>query len=222
MKYPKIETLFVRNEKTHGVEQEIIRRPEFGIPKWWYVEEKIDGTNCRVILDGDGSSTIRGRTDAATWNPKVLVQLEAIFDLDTLKEVLWRGCEGDVVKPTVILYGEAYGPKIQKGGNYRDDVSFRLFDVLFVNPVGQKTWLNRDSVCDIAEKLGIKTAPYLGDWGIHEIVDLVKGGATSVVSEREGGNKEYQMEGVICRTEPLLLMKSGKRLMFKLKTKDWK
>lgn len=33
---------------------------------------------------------------------------------------------------------------------------------------------------------------------------------------------ELQSEGIVARTEPLLFTRRGDRLMFKLKTSDWK
>ena len=49
MEYPKIETLFNRDEKFKVVEGDY-RLPEFENIKQWDVTEKIDGTNVRVRL----------------------------------------------------------------------------------------------------------------------------------------------------------------------------
>ena len=50
-KYPKIETLFTRDEKFKVTD--IIRLPEFENIKKWLVTEKIDGTNIRIIYTPD-------------------------------------------------------------------------------------------------------------------------------------------------------------------------
>ena len=53
----------------------------------------------------------------------------------------------------VILFGEGYGPRIQKGGGkYRDDASFILFDVYLPQ---KNLWMKRDAVEDIAKTFGI-------------------------------------------------------------------
>ena len=47
MSYPKIETLFKRDEKFNITDE--IRCPEFDNIKKWLITEKIDGTNIRII-----------------------------------------------------------------------------------------------------------------------------------------------------------------------------
>ena len=115
---------------------------------------------------------------------------------------------------SAILFGEGYGPKIQKGGIYREDVSFRLFDVR----VGE-WWLNWADVEDVADKLGIKTVPVLfRNLLLDDAVALVK--SNSVLAFQEAEN-EIPQEGVVARTDPLLMTRGGDRLMWKLKIKDY-
>ena len=60
---------------------------------------------------------------------------------------------------SVYLFGEGYGPKIQKGGNYRNDISFRLFDIYIEdqnNPLGG-WWLEPGNMQEVADKINIKT-----------------------------------------------------------------
>lgn len=124
--------------------------------------------------------------------------------------------------PRVVLFGEGYGPKIQKGGNYRLDISFRLFDVYIYggNPLGG-WWLEPENIQDIADKFGIDTAPYLGTYSTEGTIEHVKALFPSQISSREGGNQEYLMEGIVARTKPMLFTRRGKRLMWKLKVKDF-
>ena len=63
---------------------------------------------------------------------------------------------------------------------------------------------------------------------IEEAVAYVKSCPQSIVSmhEYEGSTLESgkypPMEGIVARTVPLLLIRSGERLMWKLKRKDFK
>ena len=50
LKYPKIETLFRRDETNHKVISTEVRCEEFNIPQEWLATEKIDGTNIRVYF----------------------------------------------------------------------------------------------------------------------------------------------------------------------------
>jgi len=64
MEYPKIETLFNRDEKTFKVYPDQLRNSVYGIIKTWQFTEKIDGTNIRIIWN-DGKLTFGGRSDNA-------------------------------------------------------------------------------------------------------------------------------------------------------------
>jgi len=231
MIYPKIDTLFNRDPKTFKVNELEIRRPEFLIPNIWDVTEKIHGMNIRVYYQ-KGESTIPfvqyfGRGEKAQI-PKLLNQyLPETFTVEVMQKAFTpekfpvRG-ENSF---TVVLFGEGYGNQIQKGGgDYTTDVSvsFRLFDVFVydsANPLGG-WWLELDNITDIARNLGIKTVPYLGPMHIDEIVDMVKD-EDMMVSSIEGSVETKMSEGVVCRSSPLLFMRNGKRLMWKLKRKDF-
>ena len=124
----------------------------------------------------------------------------------------------DAQKNVVIeLYGEGYGARIQKGGNYRPkDVSFRLIDVR----VGD-WWLEPLDILDIADKLGISTVPEVGIMTLEEAVAFLKSKPTSIVAKAEGGNPQYPMEGIVARSHPLMLRRNGERVIWKLKQKDF-
>ena len=121
----------------------------------------------------------------------------------------------------IILYGEGYGARIQRGGgDYRKnkDVSFRLFDVL----VADKFWLTWENVVSVAKRLGIKTVPIVpgGQSATQEdIVDFVRDGFKSLVAEDEGTPR--LAEGIVARTDPYLFDNNGRRVVFKTKTKDF-
>lgn len=217
IEYPKIETLFDRGPDFKVRADEAgLRLPEFDLVERWLITEKVDGTNIRMTYfpreDGSiGNLVIRGRTEAAQIPPKLEKALVDLIPMDTYASVL-TGTD------PVTLYGEGYGPGIQKGGVYRSDPSFRLFDI----KIGE-WWLNWLLVEDIAKSLGIKTVPVIGTdvtwqhaleilkWDFHE----------STVAMEDGENEFVEPEGIVARTEPLLFTRKGDRLMWKLKHKDF-
>ena len=68
-----------------------------------------------------------GRTDNAQIPGHLLERLNQLFNKENLAQAFY--IEPDI-EQTIILYGEGYGTKIQKGGNYiKDGVDFILFDV---------------------------------------------------------------------------------------------
>lgn len=217
--YPKIETLFERNpDFTADVAR--IRCPEFSQISKWLVTEKIDGTNIRVVLTEDGAVRFYGRTDNAQIPTFLFSYLQGTFTAPKLQS-LWRPDKnGEMKSYKMALYGEGYGARIQKGGgNYRQDVAFRLFDVL----VADQWWLSWDDVEGIARKLGILPVPVMGEVEvIPDIVCVAREGFVSLVAEEDGGVTSSLGEGVVARTNPYLFDKNHRPLRFKLKMRDFK
>lgn len=218
MKYSKIQTLFKRDDKN------IIILDQFTYPEFeylkdnkWECTEKIDGTNIRIELDfnvhDDGVREVnvnfKGRTDEATIPAHLYRRLEELFNNVNWLEIF------DITSTTSItLYGEGYGTKIQKGGNYiSSGVDFILFDVKV-----DKWWLQRDAIEDIANKLNIKIVPLIGYMTIPEAVEYVKKGFISTIAE----NKNYDAEGLVLKTSTGLLRRNGERLITKIKTIDFR
>ena len=207
IEYPKIETLFVRD--TQGTKKLIegsFRNPavEYLAGNIWSFTEKIDGTNTRIHWDGH-KVEFAGRTDNAQIPNHLLKFLNDTFGSVEAEE-LFEQKFGDA---DVILFGEGYGPKIQKGGAYRDDVSFILFDVLLGN-----VWLKRDAIEDIAQTFGIDAVPVIMQGTINEAVEYVKSKSKSTFGTAE-------MEGLVGRPAVDLLDRLGRRVIVKIKARDF-
>ncbi len=169
----------------------------------WIFTEKIDGTNIRVIWDGH-KPEFRGRTDKAQLPPALLKVLEELFPEELLEQKF--GAE------PATLYGEGYGAGIQKGGIYRPDPSFILFDV----KVGD-WWLTRSAVSDIASSLGIEEVPYSYTGTLREAISaMAKYGYHSQVAE----DNDVDGEGWVGTPEISLFARNGDRIIVKLKVKD--
>lgn len=217
--YQKIQTLFKRDERNIIIPDQFTY-PEFEVLKdlKWECTEKIDGTNIRIELESSGNPedgiimSFKGRTDKAVIPEHLLTKLNWLFDRERLMEVL--NITDETQDCDITLYGEGYGAKIQKGGNYiSNDVNFILFDV----KIG-KWWLDRESIKDIADKLGINTVPLMGYITIPEAIEYVKKGFKSTIAE----NKDYDAEGLVLKTPCGLLKRDGERLITKIKTVDFR
>lgn len=218
--YEKIETLFNRNPENM---KEIIpgeyRLPEFALIDRWHITEKIDGTNLRVIYQGNGDPRVqfRGRSDNAQLSAQQYEWLWHKFPASMFENGL------DLAGPvaagfTCTLYGEFYGPKIQSGGWYRPDFGFRVFDV----KIGD-WWLNWSNVVDVCSKLGVQTVPYLGTMTEE---DALRNEVKTLSEVQAWESLLYKVdtarvhEGIVARTDPLLFMRDGRRLMWKMKVRD--
>lgn len=211
-KYEKIDTLYVRD--TTGTKKLIegqFRDPtvEFLAPCEWIWTEKVDGTNIRVYWDGH-IVTFGGRTDNASIPAELVTRLNELFGGEANAQMF----EQMFGEKEVILFGEGYGRKIQKGGgNYiPNGVDFILFDVL----VGEN-YLERANVEDIARAMGIKVVPIIGSGSLFDAAEYVKIPRKSVVAEGR-----CDMEGLVCRPKMEMRDRRGNRLIVKVKYCDMK
>ena len=207
-KYNKIETLWKRDmEGTKKLLEGEFRNPtvEFLKDNIWQFTEKVDGTNISVCWDGH-TITFNGRTERAQIPTHLLTYLLATFKTNEAEQIF----EEKFGETPVILFGEGYGPKIQKGGSYRSDVSFILFDVLISG-----NYQPRSSVEDIAKAFGIDVVPIIFEGTIQEGVDFVKSNPKSTMGTA-------MMEGLVGRPKVEMRDRCGKRVIVKIKVKDFK
>lgn len=218
--YHKIQTIFKRDLKTKKIIEGDYSLPEFDYLKNndWVFTEKVDGTNIRVIWDGN-DVVFAGKTEDASLPTFLLYKLQELFEGTANKEKL-RAAFPDIAAfissdpdaPVVTLYGEGYGAKIQKGGdNYiRNGVDFVLFDVKIGN-----WWLRREDVEDVARKLGIRSVPIIGTGTLQTAIETVRKGFKSQWGD-------FTAEGIVARPATELFTRSGERIITKIKHRDFK
>jgi len=214
MIYHKINSIFKRRMDT---KEKLFILGDFADPaveylkdNEWEFTEKIDGTNIRVMFDGE---TIKfgGKTDNAQLPVPLYEHLDTTFKpkLELFKETFTNL---DGVK--VILFGEGCGWKIQKGGmgyvNNEKRQDFILFDVR----IGD-WFLKREDVEGIAGKFDVRVVPVVGCGTIGDAIEIVSGGTISTY-----GN--FIMEGLVLRPKVELKDRSGKRIITKIKYRDFK
>lgn len=209
IEYPKIETPF--NREADGGKKLVEGSFRSEAVKYlkdaeWVFTEKVDGTNISIAWDGHRVQ-FHGRTERASI-PSPLVNFLTMKFGGDVNEELFEQKFGEM---KVILYGEGYGPKIQNGGNYRSDVSFILFDVYVP---GGDFWLRRADMEDIARAFGIDVVPIIMTGTIQEAVDFVKTAPKSTMGTAK-------MEGLVGRPEVELRDRMGRRVITKIKVRDF-
>lgn len=206
--YHKIDGLYMREESTKRLLPGVYRNPlvEYLKDNEWTFTEKIDGTNIRVVWDGHRVS-FHGRTDKAMIPVKLLQKLEELFGGEANEQV-FEQYFGDKL---VTLYGEGYGAGIQKGGgNYRKDNDFILFDV----EVNDSIMLARKDVELVAQYFGIEVVPIIMTGTILEAEDFVRSRPMSKIGTAK-------MEGLVGRPTIEIRDRCGKRVIVKIKTRDY-
>lgn len=207
--YEKIDTLFERNtEGTKKLIEGQYRNPTVMMCRnlIWDWTEKIDGTNIRIYWDGHKVS-FGGRTESAQIPAPLVNRLNELFGGETNAQLF----EQKFGETEVMLFGEGYGAKIQKGGGlYKPDgVDFILFDVM----VGD-LYIRRDGVEDIARCFGIQAVPIVLRGDIDDAVAFVKSKPMSTIGKAP-------MEGVVGRLPEELFDRRGNRLIVKVKVRDF-
>lgn len=208
-KYHKILSLFKRDMDNDG---------KFIIGEWstpelkylkdndWVFTEKVDGTNIRIMWNGK-EIKYAGRSDHAQLYVPLIRLLDARFKTQyQVFESIFGTEEMDIV-----LYGEGYGARIQKGGgNYiSDGVDFVLFDVA-INGL----YLERENVEDIATKFGLDIVPIIGHGTLDDAIEMTK----KSFSSRWG---DFVAEGIVARPRVELRTRRGERIITKVKYRDF-
>lgn len=205
--YHKIQTVFLRDPET---KHKTLLDGQFSLPEFkylasneWVFTEKVDGTNIRVMFDGE-KITFGGKTDKAQIPAQLIERLQSRFlpQIDTFREKFPDG---------VCLYGEGYGANIRKGGgNYRPDQDFVLFDV----KVGE-WWLQRENIEATADNFSLDVVPIVGRGTLYDAVDMTRNSFAS----RWG---DFTAEGLVMRPSTELMTRGGNRIIAKIKHKDFR
>ncbi len=204
--YNKIETIFERD--TMGSKKLIPgkfrnKTVKFLKDNIWVFTEKIDGTNIRVHWDGH-KVEFGGRTDRAQIPAPLVNALNTMFGGEENEELF----EQKFGANDVILFGEGYGPGIQKGGSYRKDVSFILFDVMVSD-----VYLERENVENIAKTFNIDVVPIVGEGTLEDGIAFVQTCPKSTIGSAK-------MEGVVARPKIEIKDRLGRRVIVKIKVCD--
>jgi len=206
--YHKINTVYKRDEKGKIIIGDY-SMPEFEylLDCEWIFTEKIDGTNIRILWDGE-HITFAGKTDKAEIPSFLLENLHLIF---AGKQVLFSEIFGGAKE--VCLYGEGFGDRVKKAGKkYREDSSFILFDV----KVGG-WWLDHGAVDEIAKKLDLAIVPVLLQDTLRMAVMMEKHYPYfSAVALNP-----MIAEGIVGKPKVPLFSKKGERIIVKIKACDF-
>ena len=210
IEYTKIDTVFERDmEGTKKLIEGKFRNEavEYLKNNIWVCTEKIDGTNIGIVWDGH-RITFQGRTANAQIPAHLVNRLQELFGGDANEELF----EQKFGEMQVILFGEGFGAKIQKGGSYiSDGVDFILFDVYLPE---KNLWLKRDAIEDIAKSFNIRVVPIIKECTLEEAIAYVKSKPNSTIGTAK-------MEGLVCKPKVDMLDRTNKRIIVKVKVCDF-
>jgi len=206
-KYRKIYTIFER-DKNFKVTS-VLNPKLVGIKniKEFIVTDKIDGTNCGIILTPEKEILIRKRSDIIKDDKAHHHYFTAIKDIDMqkIKDYFTDS------KSLITIFGEACGKGIQKKGEtYSDKPTFKLFDIKCGD-----SFFDWDDLLKFSKFTGIP----LVEWHKFDGGNILSYNWLNLLEE---ANKKKYTEGFVVRSRPALLNKFSTRMMFKIKLRDFK
>lgn len=208
-KFPKIYTLYDRDKKFKLIER-VINPKLIGIKniKEFVVSEKIDGTNCGIILTPEKEILVRKRSDIIKDDKQHHIYFEAIKDIDMQKIKDYFEDSNSLIT----IFGEVCGKGIQKNGEtYSDKPTFRLFDIKCGN-----SFFDWDDLLKFSKFTGIDMVKWFKFEG-KNILDY-----NYWLNLLKEANKTKYVEGYVVRSYPALLSKFGTRMLFKIKLQDYR
>lgn len=222
MNYPKIQTIFKRDDSGNIIPEQITKR-EFEVIKDWTITEKIDGMNIHIDFERATSEyqvptmgwvvSFHGKTDNAQIPTQLMKHLRDNFeDLGKMCKIVSYFMEHDDSVKKVIIWGEGYGAGIQKGHEYSPTQKFMAYDMWI-----DGWWLEPLHAKKICDELGIPFVPVLAfhDTGTAMAAVQIENAITYL-----GGN--HPLEGVVATSNPLMLFRDGTPIKWKLKSRDYK
>lgn len=168
--------------------------------------EKIDGMNIVVKWDGHNVS-FEGHNANSNISGDLIKYLEEHFSTSEAEELFEQSWGEEPVE----IYGEGYGAGIQKGGLYRNDKSFIVFDVYLPN---QNLWLRRSDVYEVAKEFGVDHVAVIMESNLDNAIRYVNTKPVSTIGTAP-------MEGLVGRPLEELFDRRGKRIIVKVKVCDF-
>lgn len=222
--YASIETVWTRDHATNRLEFGVLRQDVHRAVDTWYVYEKVDGMNIRITIMPDEFVAIRGRSDRAIIPGDLVSRIHATigYESDILRE---RLVTLNLPDAPITLYGEGYGPGIQKGGTLRRDKDFILFDVR-VGDAERSYWLEQDVVGAVASTLALRRVPLVNivEWAQvpQTKLDMQRLLPYSLVAAGNSMGTEVEPEGIVARPSRELYDSRGNRIMWKLTNREFR
>lgn len=211
LQYPKIETAFERDSTTFKVIPSKLRNKAFDEVRVWHWTEKIDGMNVRIAWDHEAQTVkIGSRT---TWSnvPHELVSL-------LIRKFTVSAFVRKFPDTSVSMFGEGYGAGIQKGHLYSKTKEFALFDTYIHDPENNILggwWLDWNGLADMSDEFGVERVPSMGIFVLEDAVDTVR------VPFWTSTHPDVRCEGLVGKPLTTLYDAQGRRIIVKLKTKDF-
>lgn len=137
-----------------------------------------------------------------------------VRDIDSKLKEGFRRFGVELEESPIYIYGELYGPGVQKGGHYGDTLRFAVFDICqqgWFLPIGMLT--------EMCNNLGLDMVPYIGKMKLWDAENMVMHGFKTLVENVK--DPDYIEEGIVARPVVPIKDPRGKRIIVKIKYCDY-
>ena len=137
-----------------------------------------------------------------------------VRDIDNELKEGFRRFGVELEESPIYIYGELYGPGVQKGGHYGDTLRFAVFDIC------QQGWfLPIGMLIEMCNNLGLDMVPYIGKMKLWDAENMVVRGFKTLVENVK--DPDYIEEGIVARPVVPIKDPRGKRIIVKIKYCDY-
>ena len=182
------------SEKIHGSNWRAGYLPNEPTTLWEKFKKLLRITSAYEFCYGSNTVQRQKKTKSPTWyGADIYAEMAHKYKIkEKLKEY-----------PGYVLYGEIYGPGVQKGYHYGLEEGQRdlvIFDVL-VQSKKDQTWLSRKNAEDFCAKLGLKFVPvlYEGPWNKEIAEGFVGGNSVFAPTQKV-------REGIVVKNDDILTL----------------
>lgn len=183
----------------------------------WVALEKIHGSNFSWWCDGFEVKC--AKRSGFIPDGENFYNHKSIFD--KYEAVIWDIQRAIAKKEgnkniTVAVYGEIYGPGVQKGIYYADSVDFIMFDILITDGL-MKVYLPWDEVKELSNEFSMPIVSEIARGKFHDVLET-----SNEFDSILGGKKDNIAEGFVMK--PITsnsYLPSGERAAIKSKNATW-
>ena len=173
----------------------------------WSIKRKLDGENIRIYWDGE-QALWNGKSNKFQCSAEFQDYMNSTFIEEIFEEKFGREKE-------VYIYGEKMGPKTQGNELGLDKDEVIIFDVEI-----NGTFLGEEGIRDVAGYFGTRSVYDFMDLGPSTDINLMSTSLEAIIDD-VATNEFGDWEGVVCSPTVNIKDHNGKRIIVKIKNKDY-
>lgn len=182
----------------------------------WIATEKIHGANFSFLHDGTVFQCAK-RSGLILRGEKFYNYQSLLSEFELKMENLHNAIQKHMAERCSIqVFGELFGPGVQKGIKYGDKVAFSAFDIRVETYGGVISWLDWDTMVKLCESYGIPVVPVVARGSFENLIEVNNEFDSLIL-----GVADNMAEGYVMRPLEVKFLLNGSRAIIKSKNSKW-